>query len=546
MANILRRFLGGDDEESESDRETERQTYHLKETEYRVIDGNSSSSDSFSRGESENEWALRCENQDCDKCEIPAIKLPCCPHEVIDGNVRKLANKQDKPVAMSWCIGPSLEKHVFECFLLFFVKIVLLVLGLVRASLVRRSPEAPIIHWLLGLMTLIWVLLVFKHLNAEYNCFKYTTIPYVQVIGFFQILGRPVGCTFYSIYGFTFTTLQLVGLFTNTLFTANNLWLPFPESQDIPLHWNGDPARSGNFSEAQAWCITLHDSVVPEFARSHWKDMCVALAWVLTALPEIYSLLRYWPKPGEPELLRQVQPKGKDGFEGGAVDNYKLLIGGSTSTGAAAYDLAEGTGMGTIRLQTPSYPMFKAESIFKKIEESDEPDPKGVTRALYHIVGVIPRAIRRIVLESIAKSVGQANVQITLFAMHRLHMNGHWKGMALTSIIVNLIPAFQSVGFGCQVIGVTVKSICRSRALIEQMDEDEEDTRKVKEVLWQLQRMGAQLCLIFAFLLAMIFYVLAKLTGAMHSCPYYLWNTKPPYCVDLAGEFDQLSNCTLG
>jgi len=431
-----------------------------------------------------------------------------------------------------------LDAHLADCLLQFFLKIFFLAVGLWRQNVDEDSPLREVLKYT---MVFAWSSFSLWHFYNEYQCLKFTTIPYVQVLGYFQILGLPCGFTVFAGWGFLFSFLQLVGLYTNAHFTAHNLFRGFPRVPDIHL---GAGFNATEISEKQAWCMTLSTSVVPPAMRADWKDMVIAVSWLLTTMPEIYSLLRFLPKPATwSSILRQVSVKP---FPEGKKDNYELLVGGSTSTGAAVYDMAEGTGMGTIRLQTPSYPNFKANAIFKKIQEDPDKKPSGkeIIRALHHITGVLPRAIRRILLEALAKNWGQANIQISLFAMNRLHHSGRYTWFELISIIVCLVPVFQGVAFSLQVLGITRAALATVKPMIAQMgDETEEEVQKVAKSVRKLNQWACGLILVFIILVVLLTYVVAKLNGALHACPYYLWNV--PNCVDLQSEVERMKNCTL-
>jgi hypothetical protein len=482
-----------------------------------------------------------------DTCEAPVFMpaLPCqC--ELADEKVKTLANKSDKIMAMSHCIGPSLRSLVESCLAHFFVEIILLALGIWRSRFDETDTDPRLA--IMILMVLLWLCLVVKHFSAELQVFRYTTIPYVQVQGYWQVLGFNVGFTVYTIWGLTFSMLQLTGLFTNTLFTANNIFHPFTSRRDIDIAVGS--FQHMNVSEAATWCVTLNESAVPPLARAEWKDLVLGISWLLTALPEIYSLMRYWPtREYSRRLLRDVSLKP---FPADKVDHYDLFFGcfGTTSTGAAAYDMAEGTAMGTIRLQTPSFPKCKAEAIFRHIEEEVEKEAtmkkSEVVRALNHIKGIPPRAVRRILLEGLARSAGIGNIQITLFAMHRLHNHGDYEFFKVFSIIIAIVPAFQSVAFGLQVLFMSMTSIRRAETLAEEMLEDSLDSEedKTEKVLCSLKKWIVALLMAWLCNLAALVFVLTKFMGALQWCEFYLWNLKGA-CVDLTDSLSKLENCTM-
>jgi len=526
-------------------------------------------------------WQQHCESDPDRTCEVPLFKVPCYPQwqvNVVDEEVQALANKECKVLSLSQCVGPSIGMLVRCCLIQLSVKVVILALGLVRASPSNAQYRDELLYAMIG----VWVLYILWQGRTEFQCVKYTTIPYVQVMGGFTILGRSVGFTSFLLFGYVQSFIANLGMFTGTLFTANHLFQPFRNEATVTLLSN--TGHAVHVSQNTAWCMALKASVVPEAISAEWKDIIVGMAWLLMASPEIYSLLfRYFPKCGSKPILRQV---GKKPYPDGQVDNWELLAGGSTSVGGCALDLGEGACMGTFKLQTPSHGANRAETIWRELEEDegilgaqevqgaqepqelpmdsrlstksrrdsivrDEIDGKAerrwktIRRGILHINGIAPRACRRLMLESLAKNVMQANVQITLFAMYRLSDQGDYHWFSILSILVCLVPALQGVAFGTQILHMVISTLSRVSRLSHNDKMSAEEVEELRKEISGLRVWLYKLCAVFVVFIAAVSYVVAKLIGAVYVCPHYLWNVTPPFCVDLSSHLQHVKDCTL-
>mmetsp|Transcript_44487 Transcript_44487/g.99632 ORF Transcript_44487/g.99632 Transcript_44487/m.99632 type:complete len:421 (+) Transcript_44487:3-1265(+) len=287
--------------------------------------------------------------------------------------------------------------------------------------------DKPVPYW-------IWLCAVpfaVLHFIQEVRIFRYTAVPYFQVVGRFQMLHIHLGPELWIGINAVKSLAFQGAVFSNAVFAArtfatSHCLLPYHGAVD-----GSDFTKQTSFDEI--WHITLRQSNFVFFMRDVPLSAQVLFFWLLSFAPLVHAILESLPSD---RWLWELDYT-LDGGRSGSADNsseYQNVLGGTCTFGDAVIMLSSGLGMYLIDEQSPSYPRTKTyqtlDKILERLKQSAHLDEKSVSSSQdalsnmrqpleIYTRNALTRCFLKVITLGLFNSALQIHVQISVYAMFR-------------------------------------------------------------------------------------------------------------------------------
>ncbi|CAK9004683.1 unnamed protein product [Durusdinium trenchii] len=417
----------------------------------------------------------------------------------------------------------------------------------------EHGMDSPVPLW-------IWLCaapFVLCHFIIEVRIFRYTTIPYFQVVGRFQMLAVHLGFHLWFLIS-TCKSLAFQGaVFSNAVFAARTF-----ATARCTVTYSGEYGYERETSFNEIWQITLRQSTFAFWMREIPLSGQVLICWLLSFSPIIHALLESIPEdqwPWEIDYSLDTDNTGE----------YTNFLGGRFTQGDSVMLLGSGMGMYLIDEQSPSYPREKTfhilEGLMASLQEgihhhsvhSPGGDGKLVEqsrRALrqmhepleIYTRNALTRCFLKVITLGLFNTALQIHVQISVYGMFRVtSKNKEVDFQRLVSISLSIASAFFLLIHVQKVLLYAGQALSKVEHVMEHINETDEPVtwRDLKNYfVWR----AAEARVIryreyvrwstAAFVLAVSMAIL-KLCMAFR-CPDSLWNIGSVHsCVDLRSAF---------
>lgn len=283
-----------------------------------------------------------------------------------------------------------------------------------------------------------WLWLIFAPIVAvrfylEWKCLQFTTIPYIQVTSSFRFLGCLVSFRWWFVWVIALGLLNMFDFGTDAFFTGVSLRTERCKGQRI----------------TEVFHIVMRHSAlrfIPLVGHLRFSTI-VVVVFLMSFLQLVFPLLVSTPRCGEkPDYVVGVDlPDGRK-----CKLQFTNLFGMNMNLGNALCILGESAGMASVQTLNPWFSRYKDQQIWMEAFHGDEEvNEENMThqmgclmRSLSGVRGELERGVVRYGLQAVLENAIQANLQVTLFAIHRAVMNEKKiQVQALTSILITLLQA---------------------------------------------------------------------------------------------------------
>ena len=387
---------------------------------------------------------------------------------------------------------------------------------------------------------------VVMHFMYEVRIFRYTTIPYFQVVGRFQMLKCQVGFHLWFLIGACKSLAFQGAIFSNAVFAARTF-----ATAGCELTYAAGTEHERRTSFNEVWDVTLHQSSFAWWLREIPLSGQVLFCWLLSFSPIIHALLESVPEDRWPWQLDYS-------LEADNSAEYTNFLGGRFTQGDSVMMLGSGLGMYLIDEQSPSYPREKTfiilDGLMEKLQTGDCKSVEQSRNALrqmhepleIYTRNALTRCFLKVITLGLFNTALQTHVQISVYAMFRVtSKNKEVDFQRLFSISLSLGSALFLLIHVQKVLHYASQALHRVEEVMKHINETDEPvtwkdlknyfvwraaearvTRYREYVRWSTA----------AFVLALALAVL-KLCMAFQ-CPDSLWNLGSAHaCVDLNKAF---------
>lgn len=215
----------------------------------------------------------------------------------------------------------------------------------------EHGMDSPVQFW-------IWLCaapFAIYHFIFEVRIFRYTTIPYFQVVGRFQMLAIHLSFHLWFLVSACKSLAFQGAVFSNAVFAATT----FATAQ-CPVTYSGDDGYDHVTSFNEIWAITLRQSTLAFWMREIPLSAQVFICWLLSFSPIIHALLESVPEDVWPWQLDYS-------LDTDDMSEYTNFLGGRFTQGDSVMLLGSGMGMYLIDEQSPSYPREKTFHILEEL-----------------------------------------------------------------------------------------------------------------------------------------------------------------------------------
>jgi hypothetical protein len=453
--------------------------------------------------------------------------IPCIGI-VADRDVQNLANKwamkphhiKDSVIAMSWCIGPVLNRlRIFNAVQI-AGHICVFALGYYTGVCHEDGSVSYPPH-----IGLLCFLAIAAQLAMEYQCLKYATVPYIQAAHRFRLLTADVGFTIWAMAGFFQSGIYHVAGFTQSLFAASSVICQEP-------------------TVVQWWHISLQQSSL--LSRMSWVRLwhIVVFFWGLSMLRSVHALLYSIPRWGQQIKYELAIVEGDIDTKGFHFENY--INSGCVTTGEVFGLLAEGVGMHTIMAMRPTYPRVRATHRLSQVHKSWE-EQANLDKLTHKVEEVlqfghdsISRASIRLLYNGLFKIAFGSQMQVTRLALvlapktKKIASAYAYFSIGSTLLLAPLLIKYASeVFFFTQDIWNKIHDLVR-RNIVDEHFTRHHDGSEVS-IPYQHRYIMIQtvnIVLLSAIFLTTTLHAVIKLV-MLHRCPHSLWNVPWPLSLDL-------------
>eukprot|EP00439_Symbiodinium_sp_Y106_P019961 s2695_g2.t1 len=360
--------------------------------------------------------------------EIDGRPPPRC---FVNAEVEHMANEKNRALRYREIAGPA-YKLLFETVVASVLGPTVIFILVYWGSSCENGMDKPVPYWIWFCALPFAVL----HFVQEVRIFRYTVVPYFQVVGRFQMLKVQMGPELWILINAAKSLAFQGAVFSNAVFAARTF-----ATSHCPLPYHGHTAEgdfSTNTSFDEIWQITLRQSSFVFFMRDVPLSAQVLFFWLLSFAPLIHAILESLPSDQWIwELDFTLDMEKPNGQPAGAADNsgeYQNFLGGTFTFGDSVMMLSSGLGMYLIDEQSPSYPRAKTYRVLDKLlhclKKDHGNDDKAVTSSQealnnmrqplqIYTRNALTRCFLKVITLGLFNSALQIHVQISVYAMFR-------------------------------------------------------------------------------------------------------------------------------
>eukprot|EP00438_Fugacium_kawagutii_P024102 Skav209055 [mRNA] locus=scaffold760:118466:122442:- [translate_table: standard] len=344
------------------------------------------------------------------------------PSCFINPEVEIKANQQDRALRYRE-IAPPANRLLYHTAALSVLGPTMIFLLTFSRSTCDHGMDYPVPYW-------IWLCaapFVLCHLIYEIRIFRYTVIPYFQVVGRFQMLTIHVGFHLWFLISFAKSLAFQGAVFSNAVFAAKTF-----ATAACPVTYSGDSGFERETSFNEIWRITLHQSTLAFWLREVPLSGQVLICWLLSFSPIIHALLESSPEDQWPWKLEYSLDSDNTAAE------FTNFLGGRFTQGDSVMLLGSGMGMFLIDEQSPSYPREKTFHILHGLafdlqnqsptspsESKSTEQSRNALRKMYEPLEIytrnaLSRCFLKVITLGLFNNALQIHVQISVYAMFRV------------------------------------------------------------------------------------------------------------------------------
>lgn len=474
------------------------------------------------------------------------------PSCFIHPDVERKANQKDRPLRYREIAPPAMNLLYHTALLSVLGPTLIFILAYSRSSC-DHGMDYPVPYW-------IWLCaapFVVCHFIYEVRVFRYTTIPYFQVVGRFQMLTIHLGFHLWFLISAGKSLAFQGAVFSNAVFAAKTF-----ATASCPITYTADSGFQRETSFNEIWETTLHQSTFAFWMREIPLSAQVLILWLLSFSPIIHALLESIPEDQWPWQIDTSLETDNISAE------YTNFLGGRFTMGDSLMLLGSGMGMFLIDEQSPSYPREKTfnilEGLTSSLQNQSQTSERGALksteqsrnalRQMYEPLEIytrnaLTRCFLKVITLGLFNTALQIHVQISVYAMFRVtSKNEEVDFQRLLSIALSIASASFLLIHVQKVLLYAGQALLKVEQVMEHINETDEPVtwRDLKNYfVWR----AAEARVIryreyvrwstAAFVLAVSLAIM-KLCMAFR-CPDALWNIGSMHsCVDLETVFETL------
>eukprot|EP00434_Breviolum_minutum_P000358 symbB.v1.2.000302.t2/scaffold6.1/size569917/5 len=401
------------------------------------------------------------------------------PSCFIHPDVEKKANQKGRPLRYREVAPPANLMLYHTAFLSVLGPGMIFALAYSRSTC-DHGMDYPVPYW-------IWFCaapFVLMHFVYEVRVFRYTTIPYFQVVGRFQMLAVHLGFHLWFLVAAAKSLAFQGAVFSNAVFAAKTF-----ATASCPVTYSGEDGFERETSFNEIWQITLHQSTLAFWLREVPLSAQVFICWLLSFSPIIHALLESIPQDEWPWQIEYS-------LDTDNMAEYTNFLGGRFTSGDSLMLLGSGMGMFMIDEQSPSYPREKTFNILEGLSLSLQSSPtspatnpgvsksteqsQNALRQMYEPLEIytrnaLTRCFLKVITLGLFNTALQIHVQISVYAMFRVtSKNEEVDFQRLVSIALSIASALFLLIHVQKVLLFASQALSKVEQVMEHINETDE------------------------------------------------------------------------